>query len=552
MDVLSTFTEEKTVFAFVDVRGLKKLSDENNIEVILSVADFTKGEFVEVPILREKITPRNIEALMDRNGGLCQDAKQVCKYIKKKVAKLLVNYACCGTTQITLKHCVLGWTWRDGEEVFCHDSIYTKNATIKSDYYGEYNISPKGSLAAIKSLFSECIECNTPMQAVMCLATAATVLPYANRHWGVTIYNPINHFMGDSTTGKSTAAVLFASFCGSPIGTDGFCLSFLGTSNALVKEIGENHGSAVAIDEFSSTMSKADWTDFVYTLANGRGKARCKAGGTKIQEIEQFETVFLTTGEISILNKCNKNEGIRARLLEFQIESWTRSAKEADRIKDVVKKNYGLIAPLIANGLLRSGTYWEKRFAKWRKKVKDRIEAENLLLGIGDRLSDFVALYMVSCEILCRILNICMNIESVFDFFYTHIIFKNAEDRNLGLRAYDAIMSYFVKNRDKYPDFIEFYEDEATVLADEQEGFVVRGNRKHIVGDTVYTDYVFFFPEVLEEALRRRGFADPKVALKAVQKEKLLRAKDNNRIYLEKKVNGVVMKVYAVWVEADC
>ena len=193
-----------------------------------------------------------------------------------------------------------------------------------------------------------------------------------------------------------------------------------------------------------------------------------------------------------------------------------------------------------------------ERFAEWRKTVKDRIEAENLLLGIGDRLSDFVALYMVSCEILCRILNICMDIESVFDFFYTHIIFKNAEDRNLGLRAYDAIMSYFVKNRDKYPDFIELDEDEDTVLVDEQEGFVVRGNRKHIVDDTVYTDYVFFFPEVLEEALRRRGFADPKIALKAIQKEKLLRAKDNNRIYLEKKVNGVMMKVYAVWVKVDC
>lgn len=379
-----------------------------------------------------------------------------------------------------------------------------------------------------------------------------TVLPYANQYWGVVLYNPINHLMGDSTTGKSTAAILFASFCGSPVGVDGFCLSFLGTSNAIVKMIGENHGCPCAIDEFSIAMSRADWTDFVYTLANGRGRARCVAGGSKVQKVEQFETVFLTTGEISILNKCNKNEGIRARLLEFQIESWTRSAKEADRIKEVVKDNYGLITPLIAEELLMSGKYWGERFAEWRKTVKDRIEAENLLLGIGDRLSDFVALYMVSCEILCRILNICMDIESVFDFFYTHIIFKNAEDRNLGVRAYDAIMSYFVKNRDKYPDFIELDEDEDTVLVDEQEGFVVRGNRKHIVDDTVYTDYVFFFPEVLEEALRRRGFADPKIALKAIQKEKLLRAKDNNRIYLEKKVNGVMMKVYAVWVKVDC
>ena len=326
-------------------------------------------------------------------------------------------------------------------------------------------------------------------------------------------------------------------------------LSFLGTTNAIVKQIGANHGYPVAIDELSLDGGKTFWSDFVYTLADGKGKARCAAGGTKVQQIDKFETVFLTAGEMGMMQKCNQNGGVKARLFEYQVDSWTRSAEEADAIKEFAVKNYGILTPLIAKELLADTTgYWLRRFNCWRKRIKEGIKSDQLILGIGYRIADVMSLYMTACEILAKVAGVEMAVEEVYEFFYFHIILKNAEDANLGVRAYEALVRYFSRYRDRFLDARQYLVPVYT-LKEEQEGLLMESSKGHKVGGKLYKTYVVFYPDVAQEILSRQGFVDPVLALKAVQKAGLLKAKDARRIYCEVKVNDVTTQMCGIWID---
>lgn len=544
---LSLTNDKKTKKRFVDVVNIVQLTDIDDIEVVLSIADFINSRFLHASILRTEISPESVRNLVLKKGGICRNAKHDCSYILKKVdALLLQNVKDAG--HIAARHSRLGWQSADGELTFNGYFKYTKDGVANSVYVGNTRVKPCGSLDEFISMFNITLFDNVPMQAIMAMAAAATVLPFANLSWGTSFYNPTNHLLGNSTTGKTTGGCLFAAFGGAPEGTDSLMLSFLGTDNALVNQIGENHGYPIAIDEFSTGLSRKGWSDFGYTLANGRGKARCQAGGAKVQKIDEFSTVFLTTGEMSILRRCNNNEGLRARIFEYQIEDgWTRSAAESDMIKSVCRRNYGLITPLIAQELLRNSSHWQEVFEGWRKKVRDRIREEKLLLGIGDRVADFVALYVTASELLSAVLKVNMAIDAVFDFFFLHIIVKNAEDANLGTRVYESIIAYFAKNRHLYPALFPLGDD--YIMEPETEGFVVDSQRGRTVGDKTFHHYVIFQCDVLDAMLIRNNFSDPKVALKALQKDGYLRTKDKSRLYIEKRINGITTRVYGVWVD---
>ncbi len=539
--------EKKSKKRFVDVVDIVQLTDIDDIEVELAIASFIDRRYVRATILRTEISSETVRQLILKKGGICRNAKHDCKYILKKVDYLLFQNVN-AEGHIAARHSRLGWQNDNGEIVFNGYYQYTRDGVADSVYMESIRVKPCGSIDTFTEMFNKVLFDNIPMQAIMAMAASATVLPFANISWGTSFYNPINHLLGNSTTGKTTGGYLFAAFGGAPEGTDSLMLSFLGTDNALMNQIGQNHGYPLAIDEFSTGLSRKGWSDFIYTVANGRGKARCRAGGMKVQKIDEFSTVFLTTGEMSILRKCNNNEGIRARLFEYQLEDgWTRSAEEADYVKSVCKNNHGLITPMVAQELLKHGNHWQCCFEGWRKKVRDRIREEKLLLGIGDRVADFVALYVTASELLSAVLKVNMAIDAVFDFFFLHIIVKNAEDANLGTRVYESIIAYFAKNRHLYPALFPIGDD--YIMEPETEGFVIDSRRGRTVGDKTFHHYVIFQCDILDAMLIRNNFSDPKVALKALQKDGYLRTKDKSRSYIEKRINGITTRVYGVWID---
>lgn len=533
----------------VKVVALNRLTDDRNIEVTLEIWNFTCGQSVMVALPRTKLRAKSLQELIESNGGICSNAKQTYVSVSDAIDKMLKDGTGASSLKIGEKHSSIGWTVDVVNSQFKCTEILTRTGSIPSVYDGTYNIKKTGCLAAFKRLFTRWLKDNIPMQGVLCMAAVATVLPYARRFWDVAFYNPINHLAGTSSKGKTTALHLFTSFGTCPEGVGSMLMSFLGTDNAILMEIGENHGYPVAIDELSTTEGKKWWTAFIYSLADGKGKGRCAAGGAKLQKVDRFETVFLTAGEIGLLRKCKKNEGVRARLFEFADVEWTRSAEEADAIKGFARRNYGLLTPLIAKELLEdTSNCWLKRFGYWRKRIKDRIVKDKLIIGIADRITDVVALYMVSCEILAKVAGVEMAVKDVFEFFFFHIILKNAEDANMGERAYEVLVRHFSRYRDRFLDVRQapapYY-----YLAEDQEGLVMESSKGHRVGEKTYNLYIVFYPEVAENILSRQGFTDPVLALKAIQKEKLLKQKDDKRVWIDVKINDVTTKVCGVWVE---
>lgn len=534
---------------YVEVLGLKVLSDCDDIGVVLSIANYMKRKFETIEVKWSTMTVASIGRLLRKKGVPSTEMRGIFKDIETQICRKLYR----GQVVNEEEHETLGWAELDGNLVFKADAIYTVTGKRLSTYAGSFNIQSSGSLEVFVDMLITHVVGNIPLSAICCMAAAATVLPYANEVWRVAICNPIIHLVGNSSTGKSTGAYLFIAFGGSPEGVGAMMLSFLATPNALVQQIGGNQGYPCAIDEFSTGGGKKFWSDFVYTLANGLGKARCCAGGSKVSQASTFSTVFLTTGEAGILSRCNKNEGVRARLFEFNVDSWTRSADESNYIKKICKANFGFVTPLIAQELLVNGDIWYEHFRDWRHIIKAQIAEDKLILGIGDRITDVVALFMVSCEIVNSVLRICLDVEGVFDFFYEHIIFKNAEDANLGIRAHDAILRHFVRYKDRFVDEFDacWMGVEGFVVLPDKEGIRVclsDKQRSHKGADgKEYRDYLVFYPDALETILTNAGFSDVRVAMKAMHKEKLLKTKDASRETYDVTFDGVKIPAYIVW-----
>lgn len=533
----------------VEVLGLKVLSDADDIGIVLSIANFAKRKFDTVQVKRSEMSVASIGRLLKKKGVPSTNLREIFKDIERQINRRLYN----GQVVEEEEHLVLGWSEIDGDLAFKADAVYTSNGTKPSSYAGSYDIQSSGSLNALVDMLIKCVIGNTELSAICCMAVAATVLGYANEVWKTAIYNPICHLLGNSSTGKTTAACLFVAFGASPEGLGSMMLSFLATPNALIRQICGNHGYPCAIDEFSTGGGKKIWSDFVYILSNGLSRARCIAGGSGVSAVQTFSTVFLTTGEAGILSRCNKNEGVRARLFEFNVDAWTSSAEESNFIKKICKSNYGFVTPLIAQELFQNGDEWYEHFKDWQDIIKAQIAEDKLILGIGDRITDVVALFMVSCEILNSTLHICLNVEDVFEFFYRHIIFKNAEDANLGIRAHATILKHMIRYRER---FVDDYEVAGTltegyaVFAD-KEGIRVHipsGHKSHKGADgKEYRDYIIFYPDALETILTNAGFTDVRVAMKAMHKDKLLKTKDAARETYDVTFDGVKIPSYIVW-----
>lgn len=530
----------------IKITGLINRVDENNIGIEFYVYNFLKGQMVRFTINRTDLTPKELKKNIERNGGICLDAKKLCEMVEVYINKLLIGQKV-NENYIISEHEALGWKVRDNEVEFDAFSVFKEEGIRQSRYAGKFDIEPRGCLKNIQLMVSECIVGNIQMQAVMTLGAAATTLGFSNLIWETNIYNVIIHLMSNSSRGKTTAAKLVTSFVGNPEGANSCCLSYLATSNAILKRIGNAFGIPFAIDEFSTAKSKKEWSDFIYTLSNGYDKDRCEAGGAALQETARFQTVFVSNGENSILKKCNGNEGIRARLFELNLDSYTNSAEESDVIKKTVSSNYGILTPLIAQELMKNSDKWNERRKYWKEQAREETKAENIVLNTADRIMEYVGLFTMSCELLSTVLNVKLDVNAVFKFFFLHMIFKNAEDANIGIRVYDYVMGYIASNRQKFYELDAYFG--IPTLDDEHIGYVKDCSgvkRKHKLQDVVYNRLYIFPEETIETLLKNKGYEDVKVAMRDLAKRKLLRT-HGDRPTWEFPVNGIEARVYAFW-----
>lgn len=108
------------------------------------------------------------------------------------------------------------------------------------------------------------------------MGASATVLGFINSRWGMAIANPIYSLAGDTSMGKSTALELAVSQGGCPDGRKigSMFHDFQGTENAVIKDMGNNTGFPIAVDDtkLADESVRKAMQKLLYALANGTDK----------------------------------------------------------------------------------------------------------------------------------------------------------------------------------------------------------------------------------------------------------------------------------------
>lgn len=504
--------------------------------------------------LKDLNTPRKLQELIFINNGICEDPDEICNALLKAYNTNLRNKQ----YPIVKQHEVIGWreNKKSGIPEYCGFNIVSADDTVQSQYSGDVDIKPQGSIDAVVDLIkTEIIQPQEAdwckLEAVLCASVGSLMLAFSNMFWETDMDNVILHLMGNSSTGKSTALSMFASIASNPAKKRGYWMTFASTQGALIKRIGNNMGLPVVIDELSG-VKKKDLESLVYNVGNGEEAERLKGAGAGRQESVAFQTVIMSSGEVSLLKKCSKLVGLRARCFEFSNEQWTISKSQSVNIKACLRNNHGLIAPLIAKSLITESDRWRKLLEYYRTQVEKDMEDRGITCSIKDRIAEYVALFSLAGEVLNDTLDVQLNLEEIYKFFFMHIIVANDDEANMAKNAYYAIMQHVSEHRELFEDATYTGGSRSMYntinLDSDKEGFII-GTRKHVVEGKIYDRVIVFRMGTIENVLSDAGFSETKVALYELRKNSLIKTKDSKRNTYPYVINGTQVNCVAVYYE---
>ena len=446
--------------------------------IVLRIESLFSGEIRYEKISYENFSPETLKKCVTRNGGMTYDWRML-------FDRLIHEITACRSNQLTIihGHTKLGWIKRTEDPVFYHQDVTSSDNQI-SEYMGEMDIQPKGSLENIVGMINEWILSTpewSPLEAIISFSVASVILPFAKDTWGKTMNNLLLHLYGISSSGKSTSLRLHAGLASNPFNEkNGFWLNHQSSLVAIINRIGDNQGLPVSIDELSSA-SRREYDEFVYSLGNGVEKDRLKAGGLGRRDAVNFSTIVLSSGEVSILDMCSEKEGIRARCVEFRNVKWTNSKEQSDAIYNCLRGNCGWVAPLVAQELLNNSNKWKIKWDQIYSKVNRQMDEENIRLDIGARISEFVVLFAIAAEIANVVLSINLNVEEIYNFSFQHVIASNANQTNLGERAYRYLLQYAIEHPESFPECEKkgtSYYSEAKIKGFYKQGYTPKNGKK--------------------------------------------------------------------------
>lgn len=165
------------------------------------------------------------------------------------------------------------------------------------------------------------------------------------------------HFVGSSSTGKSTAQLVAASVYGSP----SFKQSWRATGNALEGTCALHNDAALILDEMAEVDPK-EVGSIVYMIGNGTGKGRAGRSGDA-RARKTWRLMIVSSGEIGLAQHMRDGgktakAGQEVRMIDIaadagagyglfeELHGYEGGAKLSDAIKEVTSDYYG--TPAIA------------------------------------------------------------------------------------------------------------------------------------------------------------------------------------------------------------
>ncbi len=250
----------------------------------------------------------------------------------------------------------VGWD-SDNTFVLPNQVIGGKDVVFQSEIPGENEFKTKGSLEGWQKNIGKLSHGNIPCMISICMALAGPLLKKVNRKQGGGI-----HWVGDSSSGKSTVVEIAASIWGS----SDIIQSWNATSNGLEGVLAMRNDICLFLDEIDEA-SPQEVGKIVYMITNGHGKRRAGRTGNA-RDIQRWRTMTISTGErtlSSIMNDIGKqpNSGQLVRLLNIpagfdhgvfsNLHGFPDGRSLADHFKALCEQDYGHIGPAFIHFLIK-------------------------------------------------------------------------------------------------------------------------------------------------------------------------------------------------------
>lgn len=457
-------------------------------EVTLNLCYLYKGKYLEIPISMGQLIPNELLKLSAKGVDIPHSGH-------KMIADFLNNQQKLAPHREIYRE--VGWYFEeDKEPYFRHDKTISKSDQLiatNDTESGNYQLKPKGTLDAWRNMVQEEVLGNAPLEMILCAGFSSPLVGYLSHHFDE-VDSLLIHLAGDSTKGKTTAALLSVSTFGMASNKKkGLQKTWNGTGNAIVNMMSGNYGIPLVLDELSMSNMKS-LTSMVYVLTAGQEKSRLS------EEMNQrkqgtWATTNISTGEQSILERTSENVGLTIRVAEFSGVTWTSSAANADAIRRVIQENYGHAGVAFVSYLFEAGL--DKIEQKWEEWTSRFIEALPET-PFRTRLAKKYSILLAAGDIANQAMNLNLDLDNILDFI-VRTEAGRSESRDIGGKAF-TIMSQLIfqhhmnfKREGSYSSPPDCWGKFTS-----RDGFIE----------------VAVLKNVMEKQLRLAGFEDPKVVIR--------------------------------------
>ncbi|MBV5137854.1 cassette chromosome replicative helicase [Staphylococcus chromogenes] len=491
----------------------KNKYDEDKV-IRLSSPIIIKNKFLDPSTGIEKLTitdGQNIERIETSDILTSQKLPSLVMYgfsINEKYIKSLSHALQLMRQSLPLSslHTGVGVLNTDNGIVISLDELYLSNE-VKQSQANEiicethYDLQPKGTFKGWWEMYLKQVKGNLLLELAVVFAASSLVTTFLKTRHEVEFAGTIFSFMGNSSTGKSTAAALAVSIAGNPTkGSNTLFRSWNGTRNALEGYLSSNFGVPIVLDELSAATFK-DITGLLYSLAEGQGRQRSNIDGN-VKELKNWGTTVISTAEHSILNDSARNDGLNVRTIEIS-EAFTTSADNADAIKRATSINYGHIMPLVAEYLLKR----EDEVIKWFHAEHDwfKNQLKNETSNTGIRMFKRYAVILTSARIFERVIAVPIDIDAIREYLVSYHL-ESVSERSLAEKSIEVIVQFVAQNRGKFSEdtklstmienygLIELKEDHIQVK-------ILKNVFKNMLNENQFQDV-----NIVIDALRDKGY----------------------------------------------
>jgi len=201
--------------------------------------------------------------------------------------------------------------WHGSSFVLPDQVIGSDNVVFQSEIAGESEFTISGTLHEWQQQIGKYCEGNISLMVSISTSIAGPLLKLVNRPQGGAI-----HWVGDSSTGKSTTAKISATIWGS----SEFIRSWSTTANGFEGIAAARNDTCIILEEINEA-SHFDVGKIVYMLGNGQGKQRAGRIGNA-RKIQRWRLMAISSGEKTLENIMKEagkqiNAGQAVRLLNI-------------------------------------------------------------------------------------------------------------------------------------------------------------------------------------------------------------------------------------------